>query len=287
MGGIAASAAALPAVSNTYSTDALPDAPVPQAATPVTPAPQTTAPQTKTDAQESEHQEAQKEVKEEEKQRMLGVVPNFNTVIGGHAVPLSPSEKWNLAFHSAVDPFVFVSAGLVAGLGEAQDAHQGWWGPSGYFKRWGAAYADDFDGDMLGNALFPILFHQDARYYRKGSGPAPGQALEPGHNAGEYKLRHRMLYAIATTVICKGDNGKWEPSYSNVLGNLAAGGISNLYYPAYERGAVLTIENGLTVTAEGAVGSILVEFWPDIAKRVFHKNMQTGYAPTDAPAAAN
>ena len=53
-----------------------------------------------------------------------------------------------------------------------------------------------------------------------------------------------------------------SPNYSNILGNLAAGGLANLYYPASDRGAALTFERALTVTAEGAIGSIFVEFWP-------------------------
>ena len=203
---------------------------------------------------------------------MLGVIPSYNSVMSGEAAPIDAKQKFHLFFKSSIDPFQFFSAGVDALIEQGEDSypeyHQG---IEGYAKRYGAAFADSFDGNFWGNAVLPSVLHQDPRYFRLGHG----------------KFKTRVWYAVISTVRCKGDNGKWEPSYSNVLGNLAAGGISNLYYPAYERGAVLTIENGLTVTAEGAVGSILVEFWPDIAKRVFHKNMQTGYAPTDAPAAAN
>jgi hypothetical protein len=106
---------------------------------------------------------------------------------------------------------------------------------------------------MIGNALLPILFKQDPRYFRKGSGSVGG----------------RLLYAMASTIRCKNDEGHWVANYSNVLGNLAAGGLANLYYPSSDRGAGLTIERAFTVTAEGAMGAIFVEFWPDISHKVF------------------
>ena len=126
-------------------------------------------------------------------------------------------------------------------------------GAQGYGKRLGASYADNFDGTLLGGAVFPVLLHQDPRYFRKGSG----------------SFKSRLFYAVSTTVRCKNDRGAWEPNYSNVLGNIAAGGISNLYYPSTDRGAGLTLERALTVTAEGAIGTVFVEFWPDISKKVF------------------
>ncbi|MBV9405977.1 MAG: hypothetical protein JO211_11575 [Acidobacteriaceae bacterium] len=128
-------------------------------------------------------------------------------------------------------------------------------GAQGYGKRMGAAYADSFDGTLLGNALFPALLHQDPRYFRKGTG----------------SFSSRLLYAVSTTVICKGDNGHWQPNYSNVLGNLAAGGIANLYYPSSDRGVGLTFERSITVSAEGAIGAVVYEFWPDISRKLFHK----------------
>jgi hypothetical protein len=100
-------------------------------------------------------------------------------------------------------------------------------------------------GTFLTDAVFPSLLHQDPRYFYKGRG----------------SIRSRALYAIASVVICKGDNGRWQPNYSNVLGNLAAAGISNLYYPASDRdGAELTVQNSLIDTAAGAVGALFQEF---------------------------
>jgi hypothetical protein len=197
-------------------------------------------------------------LKQEEHQRILGVMPNFNTVETSTGVPsLSPKQKWHLAFKSSVDPFVFVADGFVAGLSQARNTNPGFGqGAQGYFKRFGAAYLDTADGTLWGNAILPIVFKEDPRYLRLGEGT----------------FIHRFLYSAATTIWCRRDNGSWGPNYANVLGNFVSGGISNAYYPAAERGFGQTVDGALTVTAEGAVGAEFVEFWPDISRHLFKKH---------------
>jgi len=61
--------------------------------------------------------------------------------------------------------------------------------------------------------------------------------------------------------MCKGDNGRWQVNYSAIIGGLAAGGISNLYYPASNRSGIgLTFENALIGTGESAVSNLFQEF---------------------------
>ena len=204
----------------------------------------------------AQHQEAEQELKQQEHQRILGIVPEFNASNLQHAARLSPAEKLHLAFKSATDPFTLVAAGLDAGLNQWEDDFAGYGqGGEGYGKRLGAAYADNLSGTMLGNALFPILLHQDPRYFRKGTGP----------------VISRAFYAGMSTIRCKGDNGKWQPNYSNILGNLAAGGIANLYYPEADRGAALTFQRGVTVSLTGVIGAEIYEFWPDISRKLAHR----------------
>jgi hypothetical protein len=140
----------------------------------------------------------------------------------------------------------FVGAGVTAGIEQWQNYFSGYGqGSEGYFKRFGASYADGFVSTMIGAAILPSLLHQDPRYFYKGTG----------------SVGSRALYAISTVVICKGDNGRWQPNYSNVFGNLASAGISNLYYPSTNRnGAQVTIDNALIGTAEGAVSALIQEF---------------------------
>jgi len=193
--------------------------------------------------------QAEKEISAQEKQRMLGVIPNFNTVMSGEAVPIDSKEKFRLFFRSSVDPFQFVSAGLTALIEQAENSFPEYGqGFSGYSKRYGSSFADTFDGNFWGNAVLPVLLHQDPRYFRLGHG----------------SFKRRVWYAVISNVRCKGDNGQWQPNYSNVAGNFIGGAISNLYYPASDRGVGLTIERGAVVTAEGAIGSLAVEFYPDV-----------------------
>jgi hypothetical protein len=212
--------------------------------------------------EETQHQKAEEQIRQEEKQRVLGIVPTFNTTYINNAVSMTAGEKMSLAFRSTIDPFAFGAAFLVAGYHEALDDDPGFgWGAEGYFKRSGAAYLDAFDGTMIGNGILPAVLHQDPRYFRLGHG----------------STTHRLLYSLATNVICKHDNtGKWEPNYSNVGGNIIAGAISNLYYPSQNSGWGQTITNGMIVTAEGGFGSIFQEFWPDISRKVLHRDPTHG-----------
>jgi hypothetical protein len=217
------------------------------------------APQPDTQTQK---QKADQQIKEQEKQRTLGVVPAFNISYRADAVSLTAGQKMKLAFRSATDPVAFGIAFLVAGYHEALDDDTGFgWGIEGYGKRSGAAYLDAFDGAIIGNGILPSILHQDPRYFRLGHGT----------------VKHRLLYALATNVICKHDNThKWQPNYSNVGGNIISGAISNLYYPSSNSGIGQTFTNGLTVTAEGGVGSVFQEFWPDISRKFFHKDPTNG-----------
>lgn len=201
------------------------------------------------------------EVTEQEHQRVLGIAPNFNLTYRHNAVPLTALQKIDVAFHSSVDPFTFAAAFMVAGYHEALDEDTGFgWGAKGYFKRAGAAYLDTADGDMIGNGFLPALLRQDPRYFRLGEGT----------------ITHRVLYSVATNFICKGDNGHWQPNISNVGGNIIAGALSNLYYPSQNSGWGQTIGNGMIVTVEGGFGSIFDEFWPDISRKVLHKDPTRG-----------
>jgi hypothetical protein len=194
----------------------------------------------------TERELATQQVEAEEKQRILGVVPNFYVSYVANAAPLSARQKFQLAWKSSIDPFDFAISGVQAGVEQAEGTYAGYGpGAEGYGKRYGAAFADGFDSTMIGGAVLPVLFRQDPRYYYRGHG----------------SVVSRALYAIATVAICKGDNGRWQPNYSFVLGNLAAGAISNLYYPASDRAGVeLTINNALIDTGLGAFNSLVEEF---------------------------
>jgi hypothetical protein len=217
---------------------------------------------------QSQEEKAAQEVRRQEHQRILGVVPNFNTSYVQDAAALSRKQKFSLAFKTSIDVGTIFVAAADAAYNEWTDSFPEYrQGMKGYAKYLGASYADTFDGTMLGNALFPALLKQDPRFFRKGTG----------------SFNSRLWYAIGTTFWCRNDNGNRGPNYSNLLGNIAAGGISNLYYPASDRGVSLTFERGFVVTAEGAIGGVFEEFWPDIAHKVL-KNRMTNLQPNVPPA---
>jgi len=195
----------------------------------------------------SQTEVAEEEIEVEEKQRVLGVIPNFYVSYIPNAVPLTSKQKFKLAWRTTVDPFTFIFNGAVAGVEQAQNDFSGYGqGAQGYAKRYGAAYADVVTGTFIGSAILPSLLKQDPRYFYKGTG----------------SKRSRTLYAIANAVICKGDNGHWQANYSSILGSLAAGGISNLYYPEQNRnGAGLTFETALIGTGASAAANLFQEFF--------------------------
>jgi Carboxypeptidase regulatory-like domain len=188
---------------------------------------------------------AEEQIKEQEKQRALGFIPNFYVSYIADAAPLTPKQKFQLAGKTIVDPVTFGLTAAVAGLQQMDNDLGGYGqGAQGYAKRYGAAYADTVTSTLIGSAILPSLLKQDPRYFYKGTG----------------SKRSRVLYALKTSVICKGDNGHWQANYSGILGSLAAGGISNLYYPATDRGAELTFENTLIGIGTTAAANILQEF---------------------------
>ena len=194
----------------------------------------------------SQTEVAEEEIKVEEKQRVLGVIPNFYVSYVPNAVPLTSKQKFNLAWKTMVDPVTFAWTGALAGVEQAENDFSGYGqGAQGYAKRYGAAYADGVTGIFIGSAILPSLLKQDPRYFYKGTG----------------SKRSRILYAIANAVICKGDNGHWQANYSSIIGGLAAGGISYLYYPAQNRnGAGLIFETALIGTGATAATNLFQEF---------------------------
>ena len=189
---------------------------------------------------------AEEQIKEQEKQRAFGFIPNFYVSYIANAAPLSPRLKFRLAWKSATDP---VTLAAVAGLAGIDHAAGRWGtfgqGAQGYAARFGATYADVFGATFLGGAVLPSLLKQDPRYFYKGTG----------------SKRSRILYAISNTFICKGDNGRWQPNYSNVLGSFGAAGIANLYYPAPDRRGIGSVAStALIRLGETSLAAILQEF---------------------------
>lgn len=194
---------------------------------------------------------AEIQVKEEEKQRVLGVVPDFYISFVPDAAPLNARQKFNLAWKTTIDPFTLLFAAATAGAEQGTNYFPGYGqGAQGYGKRLGASVADTVSGTFIGGAILASVFKQDPRYFYKGTGTT----------------RSRIVYAITRAFICKGDNGHWQFDYSQTLGSLAANGIANLYYPASDRrGPGLTFET----TAIGIGGNMAANLFQEFVVRRF------------------
>lgn len=187
---------------------------------------------------------ALEQVHAEEKQRVLGVIPNFYVVYDKNAVPLTTKLKYQLALKAGTDVVTIAGAAFLAGINQAADTPDYVQGMKGYGQRFGAAYANGFSDIMIGGAILPSLLHQDPRYFYQGTGTK----------------KSRALHAISAPFICKGDNGKWQINYSSMGGDLASGAISNLYYPASNRGPGLVFTGALVTTGGRIANALAQEF---------------------------
>ena len=196
---------------------------------------------------------AAEQIKTEEKQRVLGVVPNFYVSYIPDAAPLTSRQKLSLSVHDAFDWMSFVAVSAGAGAEQATNAFKGYGqGAAGYGKRWGALFAVSRSNDLLSHYVFASLFHQDPRYFYQGTGTR----------------KSRFFHALSYAFVARGDNGKTMPNYSYIVGDICSGALSNAYYPRANRGANLVFINaGIAIAARAGQG-VLEEF---IGKR-FTKN---------------
>jgi hypothetical protein len=200
---------------------------------------------TKLDVGLSPKELAVEQLKTEETQRLLGVFPNYFVTYDPHAAPLNAAQKLHLGWKTIVDPITILSSAIVAGIQQARNSyHEFGQGMEGYGKRFGAQYADNVNGVIVGGVIMQTVFHQDPRYFYKGTG----------------SFRSRALYAIATAFVRKGDNGHWQPDYSDVLGSLAAGEFSTLYYPASSRTGLRLFHDVLSGFGWSAASNLFEEF---------------------------
>ena len=187
---------------------------------------------------------ATEQVQVEETQRAFGIIPNFYVVYEPSPAPLTTKLKFHLAMKTSSDVVTILGVAALAGMnqaGDTPDYPQGW---KGYGERVGAVAANGVSDIMIGGAILPSLLHQDPRYYYQGTGTT----------------KSRTLHALSSPFVCRGDNGKLQPNYSSLGGDLGSAALSNLYYPASNRGAGLVFSNFFLTTGERMLSSVLQEF---------------------------
>lgn len=196
-------------------------------------------------AAESIEQIATKQVNAEEHQRVLGLVPNFYVVYDRQFAPMTTPMKYRLALRTATDPAAFGANAFLAGLDQADGASPHYrQGMAGFGQRYGASYTGTFTDVMVGAAILPSLLHQDPRYFYQGTGTK----------------KSRFFHAVEAPFVAKGDNGRWQPNYSSIGGDLVSSSLTNFYYPRQDRGPGLVFRGGLEITGTRIVNTLAQEF---------------------------
>jgi hypothetical protein len=196
----------------------------------------------------------------------MGVVPAHGVTNDKNAATITPSGKFRLFSESVTDPFAVIGVGLQAGVGQAKNEFPGYGqGATGYAKRFGASYSDFAIANFMSSYAFPSLLREDPRYFREGSGP----------------FKKRLGHALASPFVTRTDSGRSRFNFSNVLGVITAGGISNAYYPASDRGVGLVFSRAAIGILFGTVSATFAEFGPDLARKMSRKpKLKASPAPT-------
>lgn len=193
---------------------------------------------------------AAEQMRAEEKQRLIGVVPNFYVSYVPDAAPLTSKQKFSLATRDTFDWTRLIGVSIGAGIQQANNSFSGYGqGAAGYGKRWGALFANGRTSDFFDHYVYASIFHQDPRYFYQGTGTT----------------KSRLYHALSYAFVARSDSGKTMPNYSYLLGDLTSGAISNAYYPSSNRGAGLVFTNAGIGLAGRMVQGLAQEF---IGKRL-------------------
>lgn len=203
------------------------------------------------------------------KDRLFYTLPNFMTLEnGGNLPPLTSKEKFKVVARGSFDPVIYPWYGFLSAISQAQDSEPGYgqgWG--GYGKRYGSAFADGTIENFITGAILPAALHQDPRYFQLGSGT----------------FTHRALYAISRNVITRGDSGHSQFNYSEIVGGGMSAFISTYsYHPSEDRTISNTMSVWATQYAYDTITIVVKEFWPDIHRKLSHKQIQEAPHPVDA-----
>ena len=189
--------------------------------------------------------------------RILGIIPNYRAVSADtHLPPLSFRGKFKLATQDSFDYSSFLVAGFTAGISQARNQtpefHQG---AAGYARYFWHSFADQAVGNYFTEFIVPYATRQDPRYYTLGHG----------------NVLKRSAYSIGRLFVTRTDSGGSAFNFSEIIGNGAGAGVSNLYYPSQERTWTKTGQKWANQVALDGIFNVMKEFWPDVRQHLFHK----------------
>jgi len=188
--------------------------------------------------------------------RILWIIPDYRAVSANTQLPpLSRKGKFWLATQDSFDYSSFALAGMVAGISQAKQSTPEF-GENAYVKYYWHCFADQSVGNNLTEAIMPTVTSQDPRYYTLGHGG----------------FFHRSVYALSRLLTTRTDSGGRKFNFSEIVGNGAGAGISNLYYPQQEGIWTKTGQKWLLQVGIDGIFNMGKEFWPDINRVVFRRH---------------
>ena len=187
--------------------------------------------------------------------RILGIIPNFRSVsVDEKLPPLSTKKKFWLAIQDSTDYSAFIYVGILSGVNLAEGSYPEFHhGAPAYGRYYWHNFADNLLTNTFTEAIVPSLTHEDPRYYTLGRGG----------------ILKRTTYAFSRSLITRADSGGSTFNFSEIIGNGAGSGISNLYYPSRDRTWTKTGQKWLFNVAFDSVTNVVKEFWPDINHSLF------------------
>jgi hypothetical protein len=188
--------------------------------------------------------------------RILGIMPNFNAVSADTKLPpQSPKEKFVIAAKNSFDYSSFFIAAVQSGISMAGNSypefHQG---VAGYGRYYYHTLLDTADENFMVAGLWPVVFHQDNRFYTMGHG----------------RIGRRALYAASRVLITRNDSGNKTFNVSEILGAGSAASLSTVYYPDRYQTWTKVGQKWLTSCIIDSANFTFKEFWPDINRKLFH-----------------
>ena len=188
-----------------------------------------------------------------EDNHLVGLLPAYNVTRASEVLPLTNREKFRLFWITTKDPVALAAPSVQAAIEQAKNAEAGFGqGTKAYFERYGAAWADATTGRLFRTAVYPTLFHEDPRYFRLG---------------GSAGSKNRVGYALSRVFITRTDSQRTSFNWAKLASSFSAAALCNVYYPAQNRGAGLTLTNVAISYGTEAGMNVLREFWTDLRQR--------------------
>ena len=189
--------------------------------------------------------------------RILGIVPNYRTSPSlEHYTPIPTREKFAIASQDSFDRGTIILGALLGGEAQLTKSNPSFGqGPAASGKYFAASFSDFVIGNYMTEAIFPTLFHQDPRYFRRGTGNVWSRL---GSAAGQVFWTHA-------------DSGRMQFNVSELAGASAGVAISNAYYRDNRNVSDAANRLGVQISAD-VVGNILKEFSPELGRLFSRKH---------------